>query len=80
MTLMVRRVQAVHSLSTIKKKITAAELEATAERAAVVYHLGMEFKNSTPVGEEIMKEKWFEAWADGSAHVDSGVQARKVSH
>lgn len=75
MTLMVRRVQAVHSLSTIKKKITAAELEATAERAAVVYHLGMEFKNSTPVGEEIMKEKWFEAWADGSAHVDSEVQA-----
>lgn len=76
MTLMVRRVQAVHSLSTIKKKITAAELEATAERAAVVYHLG----SSSPVGDEIMKEKWFEAWADGSAHVDSGVQARKVSH
>ena len=75
MTLMVRRVQAVHSISTIKKKITAAELEATAERAAVVYHLGMEFKNSTPVGDEIMKEKWFDAWADGSAHVDSEVQA-----
>ena len=61
--------------STFKKKITTAELEATAERAAVVYHLGMEFKNSCPVGDEIMKEKWFNAWADGSAHVDSEVQA-----
>ena len=76
MTLMVKRVQNLNTDNKLaKKKITALELEVIAENAAVLYQLAVEFQKSTPVGDEIIKGKWLDAWAGGSPHVDTEVRA-----
>ena len=77
MVLMVRRVQHLNADANklAKKKITASEMESIAETAAVLYQLAVEFQKSSPVSDDIMKEKWLDAWAAGSPHVDSEVRA-----
>lgn len=77
MILMVRRVQHLNSDANklARKKITASEMETMAETAAVLYQLAVEFQKSTPVSDDIIKEKWLDAWAAWSPHVDSEVGA-----
>lgn len=77
MILMVRRVQHLNSDANklARKKITASEMETIAETAAVLYQLAVEFQKSTPVSDDIIKEKWLDAWAAWSPHVDSEVGA-----
>ena len=50
-------------------------MEALAERASALWHLGKEVCTNTPLSEETIKKHWYQARAEGSDHIDVELQS-----
>ena len=74
--MMVKRAQGKHEalLPHMRKKPELACMEALAERAAAVFHIGLEVQQQVPISDAILEKEWYGQWANGSDHVDSEIQ------
>ena len=59
----------------LKKKPDVSRVEQTSERAAMCWHLGQELLSQVPIKPAVLKAEWYDAWKQGSEHVDLELQA-----
>jgi hypothetical protein len=75
--LAVNRIQGTHvkAPAYLRKKIDSGRVDAISERACAVYYLAEEVLQRVPLDAKCLHAQWTEAWAAGSEHVDTEVQA-----
>ena len=60
------------------QKPDMVRVEQLSERAAALYHLGLELQDHVPIKTKALDDAWYEAWANGSEHVDTELQALQM--
>ncbi|CAK0825428.1 unnamed protein product [Prorocentrum cordatum] len=80
MMLMVQRAQNLNEQASPdnRKKLTSAQVESMAERAAVCLALAAELQTKVPIPDVKILEAWVAPWSEGSDHINTEIETALI--